>query len=498
MAKLNLTLDERFTAARVALEAAGQSHVLKFWDTLTATQRDNLLSQIEGIDWPEVTRLIESHVKNKPKFELPGKVDPAPWYPFEPAKGKKRIYTKARKLGESLVAAGKVAAFTVAGGQGTRLGWDGPKGTFPATPIRKIALFECMAEYIRKSQSKYDCVIPWYIMTSPINDSDTRTFFEKHEYLGLDPANVMLFPQAMMPAIAMHPGGSGAGVSDVGKVLLEAVDSLALSPNGHGGSLKALFTSGAIEDMKRRGIEHISYTQVDNPIVRIIDPQFIGLHAQDNCQMSSKMLPKAYPKEKLGNFCLVDGKMTVIEYSDLPDELAEQRVADGSLRFRAGSIAIHCIRTDFVESLNTRPGGFALPFHRAEKKVGCIGLATGEKVDVKALNAVKLETFVFDALPMCEASIIYETDRVDEFAPIKNADAGPGQPLAVDCPATSKLSQTERAARWLEAKGVKVPRDAEGKVQAVIEISQLTAIEPGDLGDVELPESVEPGTQLLL
>lgn len=497
MAKLNLTLDERFAEARVALNAAGQPHVLKFWDTLTATQRGHLLSQVEGIDWPEVTRLIETHVKNKPKFELPEKVDPAPWYPFEPAKGKKRIYTKARKLGQSLVADGKVAAFTVAGGQGTRLGWDGPKGTFPATPIRKIALFECMAEYIRKCQMKYDCVIPWYIMTSPINDADTRTFFEKHEYLGLDPANVMLFPQAMMPAIAMHGDGS-AGVSEAGKVLLESPDSLALSPNGHGGSLKALYTSGAIADMKRRGIEHISYTQVDNPIVRIIDPQFIGLHAQDKCQMSSKMLPKAYPKEKLGNFCLVDGKMTVIEYSDLPDELAEQRVADGSLRFRAGSIAIHCIRVDFVESLNTREGGFALPFHRAEKKVTCIDINTGAKIEPKSINAVKLETFVFDALPMCEASIIYETDRVDEFAPIKNADAPAGQPLAIDCPATSKISQTERAARWLEARGVKVPRDAAGKVQAVIEVSQLTAIEPDDLSDVELPDSVEPDTQLLL
>jgi len=496
MAKFNLTLDERFTAARLALEAAGQSHALKFWDTLTATQRDKLLSQIEGIDWPEVTRLIETHVKNKPKFELPGKVDPAPWYPFEPAKGKKRIYSKARKLGESLVADGRVAAFTVAGGQGTRLGWDGPKGTFPATPIRKIALFECMAEYIRKTQSKYETTVPWYIMTSPINDADTRTFFEKHDYLGLDPSNVMLFPQAMMPAISMS--ASGAGVPEAGKVLLESTDSLALSPNGHGGSLKALYTSGAIEDMKRRGVEHISYTQVDNPIVRIIDPQFIGLHALDECQMSSKMLPKAYPKEKLGNFCLVDGKMTVIEYSDLPDELAEQRLADGSLRFRAGSIAIHCIRVDFVESINTRAGGFALPFHRAEKKVGCIDLATADKIEPKSINAVKLETFVFDALPMCDKSIIYETDRVDEFAPIKNADAPQGQPLAIDCPATSKLSQTERAARWLEAKGVNVPRDAAGKVQAVIEISQLTAIEPGDLDDVELPEVVAPGTQLLL
>ena len=343
---------------------------------------------------------------------MPANLQPAPWYAHTPADADKPRYAQARTHGETLIAEGKVAAFTVAGGQGTRLGWDGPKGTFPATPIRGLTLFACFAEYLKKAEEKYGVPVPWYVMTSPINDAPTRAFFAENQNFGLDPANIMIFPQAMMPAIDMATH----------KVLLAKPHELALSPNGHGGSLKALWTSGAIADMKKRGAEQISYTQVDNPIVRMLDPLFIGLHALDNAQMSSKMLPKAFPKEKLGNFCLVDGKMTVIEYSNLPDELAEQRTDDGELKFRAGSIALHAIRTDFVETLNTGADGFSLPFNRAEKKVAYWDDANQQTVTPETPNAVKLETFVFDALPMTQASIIYETDRTDEFGPIKNAD----------------------------------------------------------------------------
>jgi len=248
--------------------------------------------------------------------------------------------------------------------------------------------------------------------------------------------------------------------------------------------------------MRKRGIEQISYTQVDNPIVKVIDPQFLGLHALDGCEMSSKMLPKREPLEKLGNFSLVDGRMTVIEYSDLPETLARETLANGDLRFRAGSIAIHVIRVDFVASLNQSAQGFVLPFHRADKKVPYIDSETRRSVTPGSNNAVKLETFVFDALPMTTRSIIYETDRIDEFAPIKNADATQLH-QSVDSPHTSKLGQTERAARWLESRGVKVAR-RDGNVDAVIEISQLTAIEPADLPAEKLPAAVKPGDRILL
>jgi len=480
------TLDQRHAAARATLDAAHQSHVLDHYDTLTDDQKASLLAEIEGIDWPEVTRLIETHVKHKPEFVMPDNLEPAPWYPHTPADADKPRYAQARTHGETLIAEGKVAAFTVAGGQGTRLGWDGPKGTFPATPIRGLTLFACFAEYLKKAEDKYGAPVPWYVMTSPINDAPTRAFFEENKHFGLDPKNIMIFPQAMMPAIDMATH----------KVLLKTPHELALSPNGHGGSLKALWTSGAIADMKKRGVEQISYTQVDNPIVRMLDPLFIGLHALDGAQMSSKMLPKAFPKEKLGNFCLVDGQMTVIEYSNLPDELAEQTTDTGELKFRAGSIALHAIRVDFVETLNTGADGFSLPFNRAEKKVAYWDEKAGATATPDTPNAVKLETFVFDALPMTENSIIYETDRTDEFGPIKNADVD--GTIETDSPASSKALQTERAARWLESRGVTVPRDADGVVNATIEIKQTTAIYPEDLADVELPGKVEAGAELLL
>ncbi|MEM7624345.1 MAG: UDPGP type 1 family protein [Planctomycetota bacterium] len=483
-----MSLDQRYAAAQKTLAAVDQSHVLKHYETLGDDDKASLLSEIEGIDWPEVARLIGSHVKQKPEFKLSDDIQPAPWYPYVPTADLEAKYAEARALGEKLVSDGKVAAFTVAGGQGTRLGWDGPKGTFPATPIRGLTLFTCFAEYLKKVEQKFGRAVPWYVMTSPINDAPTRAFFEEHGYFGLDSADVMIFPQAMMPAIDMATH----------RVLLETPSRLALSPNGHGGSLKALWTSGAIADMKQRGIEQISYTQVDNPIVRMVDPLFLGLHALDGAQMSSKMLPKAFAKEKLGNFCLADGKMTVIEYSNLPDELAVQTTDTGELRFRAGSIALHSIRVDFVESINTSAEGFSLPFNRAEKKVKFYDESAGQTVTPQTPNAVKLETFVFDALPQCDASIIYETDRVDEFAPVKNADVE-GK-IETDSPASSKQIQTERAARWLEANGVKVARDGEGlgSVQATIEIKQTTAIYPDDLNGIDLPAEVAAGQEVLL
>ena len=481
-----MTLQQRYEDARATLDALDQAHVLRFYDQLSEAGKAQLLEQIEGIDWREVGRLVESHVRHKPEVELPEDLAPAPYYPARPTGELEAMYDRARQRGQALIREGRVAAFIVAGGQGTRLGWDAPKGTFPATPIRRAPLFQVFAEYLRRVEQKYGSPVPWYVMTSPVNDAPTRAFFEEHDYFGLSRDNVMLFPQAMMPAFDMHSG----------KVLLASRDSLALSPNGHGGSLKALHTSGAIADMKRRGIEQISYVQVDNPNVHVIDPLFLGLHDLDGAQMSSKMLPKSGPKERVGNFCLAGGRISVIEYSDLPDELAEQREPGGELRFNAGSIAIHAIRVDFVESLNAG-GAFSLPFHRAEKKVAHVDDA-GEIVTPDAPNAVKLETFVFDALPLGETSIILETDRVEEFAPIKNADSDDPASPASDSPATSKALQTERAARWLERRGVAVARGEGGDVAAVIEITPLTAVDADDLRQGELPGAVEPGAELLL
>ncbi|HAI12297.1 MAG TPA: 2-alkenal reductase [Phycisphaerales bacterium] len=484
MATQTLTIEQRLENAKAALTKADQSQVLKFIDELTDEQKDQLLGQIESVDWVEVTRLVQSHVLNTPEFKKPDSIEPAPYLPRIPTKDLADQYKQAKKHGEKLLRDGKVAAFTVAGGQGTRLGWNGPKGSYPATAIRKIPLFCCFAEFIRKAEQKFNTTIPWYIMTSPINDAATRAFFEEHGNFGLRPDNIMIFPQGMMPAFD----------AKTGKALLESPDTLAMAPNGHGGSIKALYTSGAVADMKERGIEQLSYVQVDNPLVKVIDPLFIGLHAQANAEMSSKALPKAYAKEKVGVFCKVDGKTTVIEYTNLPDELAEKVDDKGELVYKGGSIAIHVIATDFIERINTQEGGFALPYNRADKKVAVWDEANNVTIKPEVANAVKLETFVFDALPMCSESVILETDRIEEFSPIKNAD----EEGALDCPATCKQGQTERAARWLQTAGVIIPRKEDGTVDAVIELSHIKAIDPEDLKDLDLPTEIDAGTEVLI
>jgi UDP-N-acetylglucosamine/UDP-N-acetylgalactosamine diphosphorylase len=231
----------------------------------------------------------------------------------------------------------------------------------------------------------------------------------------------------------------------------------------------------------------ISYFQVDNPLTKVLDPLFLGLHAEAGAQMSAKALPKRDPLEKLGNFCLLDGRTAVIEYSDMPEDLARATEPDGRLRFRAGSIAIHIFNRDFVERL-TRGGKCELPFHRALKKVPCID-AAGRPVSPSQPNAVKLEMFVFDAMPIAEKVLLLETSRVEEFSPVKNAEGA-------DSLATCLRDQVRRWAEWLEIAGVRVPRDADGIVACPIEISPLFAADAADLAEKEKDLCVlalEPG-----
>jgi UDP-N-acetylglucosamine/UDP-N-acetylgalactosamine diphosphorylase len=469
---------------RKTLEEHGQAHVLAFYDALNAVQRDSLLAQIEQIDFNWLDRLIDEYVRQRPRIELPENFQPAPYYPI----GGDYNAGKFRRIGEDLIRAGKVAAFTVAGGQGTRLGWDGPKGTFPATVVTGKPLFRVFAEQILATQRKYGLesngmAIPWYIMTSPINDADTRAFFADNNYFGLRRRDVFMFPQGVLPPID----------AETGKLLLAEKHELAVSPDGHGGSIKALQASGAIEDMIARGVENISYFQVDNPLVKCIDPLFIGLHAaapDSSADFSSKMVAKAYPEEKVGVFCRADGKTMVIEYSDLPVNLATQKDANGRLRFNAGNIAIHIISVRFVQKLTSDPHQFGLPFHRADKKVPYINISTGKRVEPTKPNAVKLEAFVFDAIPLAEKSIVLETSRIEEFAPIKNAEG-------VDSPASSHQIQSDRNGQWLGRFGVRIPQ-SNGHVEAKIEINPMTALEPDDLRSAQLPQSIQAGQEFVL
>ena len=315
-------------------------------------------------------------------------------------------------------------------------------------------------------------------MTSPTNDAATRAFFADSQFFGLDPADVTFFVQAQMPVVGTD-----------GRVLLAGKDRIAFSPNGHGGVLAALRDAGALDDMARRGVEVISYFQVDNPLVRCVDPLFIGLHATRGAEMSAKALPKRDPLERLGNFCLADGKVTVIEYSDLPADLARATRPDGTLLFSAGSIAIHVLSRAFVERITD--GGGALPFHRAAKRVPAL-TPTGAVVRPDQPNAVKLEMFVFDAMPLAGEVVLLETVRAREFSPIKNG-VGP------DSPTTCLRDQVARAASWLESAGVAVPLDADNHPAAAIEISPLLALEAADLpGRIDPDMTIKPGDRIYL
>lgn len=479
---------DRLRSIRSMLEAHGQGHLLTFLDDLNRQQQAALIDQIDDIDFPIISDLIEEYVRNPKPPALPDDLQPAPYYKY-PFGDEAPGYDAARfkQIGEDLIKRGKVAAFTVAGGQGTRLGWNGPKGTYPATVVTGKPLFRVFAEQLVATQRRYSPpggAIPWYIMTSPVNDAPTRAFFADNNFFGLHRRNVFFFPQGMLPSID----------AATGKLLLEEKWRVAMNPDGHGGSIKALAASGAIEDMRARRIEHISYFQVDNPLVRCIDPVFIGLHAgakDSSAQMSSKMVAKANAEEKVGVFCRAGGKSMVIEYSDLPAELARQTDPQGNLRFNAGSIAIHMLSVAFVEKLTADRRHFALPYHRADKKVPYIDTESGKRIEPGKPNAVKLEAFVFDAIPLADSSIVYETSRMEEFAPIKNAEG-------VDSPHTSHQIQSDRHGAWLARHGVQVPHDGDGRVNARIEISALTALEADDLAKAALPKTIDPGREIVL
>lgn len=437
-----------------------QDHVLRFWDELTEPQRQRLLAQIEDLDWTQLDPLIQSHVLNRPVPVIPESIEPAPVLHREPGPGQAELYARARTRGDALLRAGKVAAFTVAGGQGSRLGIDGPKGIVQASPDGEHSLFEIFAANLLAARRTYGSRIPWYIMTSPQNHAQTLAYFEQHDWFGLPREDVILFRQGVLPAFDTQ-----------GKLLLAEPGELALAPDGHGGSLRALARSGSLQDMKERGIEVISYFQVDNPLVQPFDPLFLGLHAETGSEMSTKVVTKADDLEKVGNLVLADGTVQLVEYSEFPEELSHQKNPDGSRAFNAGNIAIHAIDVGFIDRVVQR--SFQLPFRRADKAVSYVNEA-GTTVRPEAANAVKLEAFVFDVLPLANHAMLLEVSRADEFAPVKNA-------TGVDSLESSRVLQNERAARWLEAAGVTVPRNPDGTSAVTIYMAPTFATTPEDV-----------------
>lgn len=457
------------------LQKHGQGHLLRFWAELDPASRAALADEIRAVDFDRLDPLIAELVhQNAAAAPETSQVAPVEVRRLPRTDGERVAWRHAAERGEAMLAAGEVAVVVVAGGQGTRLGFDGPKGTYPIGPVSAASLFQIHAEKILALGRRHGRPIPFYVMTSPDNHEETARFFAEHENFGLE--HVRLFVQGQMPAVDRQSG----------KVLLAEKGQLALSPDGHGGTLAALAASGpdggpsCLDEMRERGIRTIFYFQVDNPLAQIAEPSFLGLHRQAEAEVSFKVVEKVHPEEKVGVVVTVAGSPTVIEYSDLPAELAELRRPDGGLELWAGSIAIHVFEREFIERV---VAGARLPFHRALKKVRCLD-SDGQVVEPGEPNAVKFETFIFDALPLTERWELVETDRAIEFEPLKNA-TGP------DSPASVRQRMSDLFAGWLEGAGAKVLRRSDGSVPFGIEISPLYALDAA-----ELKAKLPPGTKV--
>lgn len=365
-----------------------------------------------------------------------------------------------RAVGEQLLADGRVAVVLVAGGQGSRLGIEGPKGAVPVSPVKYKSLFQLHAEKVLALSRRYAARVPLYIMTSVENDAATRAFFAAHANFGLAAEDVICFTQGRLPSMQAD-----------GRFIVSRDGGLFMNPDGHGGTFAALERSGCLDDMRRRGIEEIFYFQVDNPLVKVADPLFVGLHRSQQAQMSSKVVHKRDFDEKVGVIVEMDGRAVVVEYSDLVSELRYACDAAGRMRYWAGSVAIHMLRRDFVEQLTS--GGLKLPYHRAVKQIPALD-EQGQPVEVEG---VKFETFLFDALPLAESSVTLEVERAVEFAPVKNA-------AGEDSLASSQQMQSDLHRSWLEAAGVRVAPAVK------VEISPLRALSAADLDPGDLPQAI--------
>lgn len=425
------------TALHERLAAHGQEHVLRFWDALDAASRAQLARQLEAIDLTLLDQLVRGKDQTVDFAELAARAQSPPAIRAD-GTGADWSVAEARDRGEEVLRGGEVAVLIVAGGQGTRLGFDQPKGMFPVGPLSERTLFEIFADRLKAIARRYGRTVPLYLMTSPATHDETIAYLEAHNYLGLHRDDVQVFCQGTMPAVDRESG----------KLLLAERDSLALSPDGHGGTVAALARSGALEGMRQRGVRQLFYAQVDNPLVPLADPELIGHHLMAGSEMTTQVVRKRFPMEKVGNVVLVDDRVQIIEYSDLPESAAEMTDEAGNLKLWAGNIAVHVFEVEFLARSADDPQ--RLPFHRASKKVPYVD-ARGKRVEPEEPNAIKFERFIFDLLPSAAHAFVVEGIPAEVFAPVKNADGAP-----TDTPAAASQAIVDLHRGWLEAAGVQV------------------------------------------
>ncbi len=450
-----------YEEVRTLLEEEGQGHVLQYWDELDDAQRQALLAQVSALDMPSI-RFMRETLATQSEGGTHGDMAPA-----EVVRAAELADPGYRERGEALLRDGRAGAILVAGGQGSRLGFDGPKGAYRIGPVSDASLFEIHAHKILALEKRYDTEMPFYIMTSQVNDAPTRAFFEENDHFGLAPDRVKFFTQGMWPAL-----------SPEGKLMMDRPDHLFMSPDGHGGTLTALKVNGMLDDMASRGVDTLFYFQVDNPLIEICDPTFLGIHAARDAEISVKVCAKRDANEGLGVVVVRDGRCSVVEYTELTEEQKHACRPNGELEFLFGSVAIHVFSRAFLE----QEAAAQLPLHVAHKKVPYWGPGEGT-VKPDAPNAYKFEKFIFDAIPDAERPLNVEFLRGEEFSPVKNATGN-------DSPATTQRDMTLKFARWLEACGVAIARDADDVPLHRIEIDPCYALDADEL-KARLPAGFE-------
>ncbi|MFU8780600.1 MAG: UTP--glucose-1-phosphate uridylyltransferase [Kiritimatiellia bacterium] len=445
-----------FEAAQRILDQHNQGHVLAFYDDLSQPEQTALLEQIASIDFDAIRQMQETLLKGN-EATAGGGTDIVPAPVLELPEVHARAEASA-KVGAAALKMGRVGVLLVAGGQGSRLGFEGPKGAYEIGPLSGASLFEIHARKILALERHYQAEIPFYIMTSQANDADTRSFFVQHNYFGLAPDRVLFFSQGMWPALR-----------DDGTLILESPGKIFMNPDGHGGTIRALELKGMFADMDQRGVDTLFYFQVDNPLVEIADPVFIGLHLSESADVSVKVCEKRDPGEKIGVVVERDGQSCIVEYSELTPEQMAATQPDGRLWLLYGSVAIHVFSVAFLKKAAKRP----MLLHLAHKQVPYVD-SQKKTVKPENPNAWKFEKFIFDVLPDADRVLHVAFDRSLEFSPVKNA-------AGEDSPATTKRDMIRKFAGWMESCGVTVARGADGEPRYQIEIDPCYAFSAEDL-----------------
>lgn len=387
------TLEE----AKVKLAGAGQEHLLQYFDELDEAQQTGLLNQIEALDL-SLLDLVKDGVKEVPK----GKLAPLGAVTLDEIKEKKDTY---KKRGLEAIRQCQVGAVLLAGGQGTRLGLDKPKGMLNVGIHKELYLFEQLVNNLMEVVKEADAWVPLFVMTSEKNNADTVAFFKEKDYFGYNKDYVFFFVQEMAPSVGYD-----------GKILMEAKDRLSTSPNGNGGWFSSLVKAGLLDKINELGVKFLNVFAVDNVLQKMADPVFVGATLEAGAVCGSKVVAKADPNERVGVLCLEDGRPSIVEYYEMTDEIIHSRDDKGNLLYNYGVILNYLFDVKTLTDILNR----SMPTHVVEKKIPYIN-EKAELVKPQEPNGYKFETLVLDMIHMMDNCLSFEVEREHEFAPIKNA-----------------------------------------------------------------------------